>query len=578
MFDARFLRLLALCAAVVCFVPLSLHAALGVSSVFPANAATGVCIDTPLRITFDAAPTVGTSGRIIVTNSGGTVVDTIDLSSATQTRTIGGTVYNYRPVIVAGNTAIITLHTAVLAYGQTYRVTVEGEALRDTSGVAFAGIGAGSWSFSTKSAGPAAGTSSLTVAADGTGDFASVQGAFDFVPVNNSKPVLINLRNGTYHEILLLRNRPFVTLRGEDRRQTVITYANNANFNSGNNRCMVGIDSNDFTLERLTLRNSTPTGGSQAEALRTNSTRCYVSNCDFSSYQDTLLINGAVYFTNCYIEGDVDFIWGSGVAYFYRCETRALRRGYNVQSRSDTGKYGFIFVECAVTAADGVTNHVLARTDTTSFPELRSRVSRLRARPAPHRGRLAHHRHRWHRQPAFPRIPQQESHRRADRHEPTGGGFASDDRCRSGILPRPGQHPRRLGPARFNRYELARRSRHGVARRLDHAPHQPLRALLRRCGRADAHRGLRAFRHRHEGRAHPRYRTDVGRFRCAGRARRSELEVSAGRHGRRRERQLGQHARARGGGAGGRSVSAARGRERCRARRQRRRNELHRAD
>ncbi|MCX6932890.1 MAG: pectinesterase family protein, partial [Verrucomicrobia bacterium] len=320
MFAARLFRRLVLCTAVVCLVPPSLLAALGVSSLFPANAATGVCIDTPLRVTFDAVHTVGTSGRIIVTNSGGTVVDTIDLSSATQTRTIGGTVYNYRPVIVAGNTAIITLRTAVLAYGQTYRVTVEGEALRDTSGSAFAGISAGAWSFSTKSAGPAAGTSSLTVAADGTGDFASVQGAFDFVPVNNSKPVLINLRNGTYHEILLLRNRPFVTLRGEDRRQTVITYVNNANFNAGNNRAMVGIDSNDFTLERLTLRNSTPIGGSQAEALRTNSTRCFVSNCDFSS------------------------------------------------SRSTAGRYGFIFVECAVTAADGVTNHVLARTDTTSFP------------------------------------------------------------------------------------------------------------------------------------------------------------------------------------------------------------------
>ena len=134
MFAARLFRRLVLCTAVVCLVPPSLLAALGVSSLFPANAATGVCIDTPLRVTFDAVPTVGTSGRIIVINSGGTVVDTIDLSSATQTRTIGGTVYNYRPVIVAGNTAIITLRTAVLAYGQTYRVTVEGEALRDTSG------------------------------------------------------------------------------------------------------------------------------------------------------------------------------------------------------------------------------------------------------------------------------------------------------------------------------------------------------------------------------------------------------------------------------------------------------------
>ena len=138
MFAAHFFRRLLLCATLVCLGSPSLHAALGVNSLFPANAITGVCIDTPLRVIFDAVPTVGTSGRIVVTNSGGTVVDMIDLLSATQTRTIGGTVYNYRPVIVVGNTAIITLRTAVLAYSQTYRVTVEGGALRDASGGAFA--------------------------------------------------------------------------------------------------------------------------------------------------------------------------------------------------------------------------------------------------------------------------------------------------------------------------------------------------------------------------------------------------------------------------------------------------------
>ena len=368
MFADSVFRLRSLLAAACFALPLGTQAALGLTSIFPANSAAGVCADTPLRITFDSAPTVGTTGRIIVSNSAGAVVDAIDLSTAQPTRAIGGTVYNYRPILVAGNTAVVTLHTAVLAYGQTYRVTVEPGALLDATGVAFAGVVSSEWSFSTKASGPAAGASSIIVATDNTGDFASVQGAFDFVPVGNTKPVLINLRNGTYHEILLLKNRPFVTLRGEDRRQTIITYANNANFNTGNNRCMVGIDSNDFTLERLTLRNSTPIGGSQAEALRTNSTRCYVSNCDFSSYQDTLLLNGAAYFTNCFIEGDVDFMWGVGTAYFYRCETRALRKGYNVQSRSDPGKYGFIYVECSLTAADGVTGHVLARTDTTSFP------------------------------------------------------------------------------------------------------------------------------------------------------------------------------------------------------------------
>src|SRR5262245_34878358 len=79
-----------------------------------------VCVDTPLSIRFEQAPTLGTSGLIQVVKDDGTVVDTIDLAAATQSRFIGTAplAFNYFPVIVTGNTATIYLHRA-LEYGQT---------------------------------------------------------------------------------------------------------------------------------------------------------------------------------------------------------------------------------------------------------------------------------------------------------------------------------------------------------------------------------------------------------------------------------------------------------------------------
>ena len=44
----------------------------------------------------------------------------------------------------------------------------------------------------------------------------------------------------------------------------MIQYANNANLNTGNPRAMFGVDASDFTLENITLYNTTPRGGSIA--------------------------------------------------------------------------------------------------------------------------------------------------------------------------------------------------------------------------------------------------------------------------------------------------------------------------
>jgi len=59
-------------------------------------------------------------------------------------------------------------------------------------------------------------------------------------------------------------NKPFISLVGEDREETVIQYPNNNNLNgaiTGLARAMFGVDANDFVLENLTLHNTTPHGG-----------------------------------------------------------------------------------------------------------------------------------------------------------------------------------------------------------------------------------------------------------------------------------------------------------------------------
>ncbi len=147
-----------------------------VTALFPANASTNMPIDAPLKITFTVPPSVGTAGLIQIRDtSTNAVVDVIDLSAATQTKTIGGTTYNYLPVIVNGNTALITPHV-VLAYNKTYSVTVDSGIFRTANGI-FPGITIDTvWRFGTKLAAPAAGATTLVVSADGTGDFATVQG------------------------------------------------------------------------------------------------------------------------------------------------------------------------------------------------------------------------------------------------------------------------------------------------------------------------------------------------------------------------------------------------------------------
>jgi hypothetical protein len=350
----------------------------------PVNGAANVCVDTLLSISFSQTPTIGTTGKINIYDASnpGTPVDTLDMSGGNlQLRTIGGININAYNILLHGSTATIYPHAGVLTIGKTYYVTMDPGVILDPNGAYFTGISSSTaWQFSTKSSGPL-NPANLVVAADGSGDFSTVQGAIDSVAANNSSPTTINIKDGTYTEINRVNGKNDITFIGQDRHQTIITYANNNNINgSSTTRPMFGVNqANSIAIENLTLTNSTALGGSQAEALLVNLAKQFMLlDCDLDSYQDTLLVNQSgdqAYIQNSYIQGNTDYIWGSGTLYVTNTILMDLTsQSHLTQARTAQFTNGFAFVNCRILGANSsATNCDLGRDggssgNTPSFP------------------------------------------------------------------------------------------------------------------------------------------------------------------------------------------------------------------
>jgi pectin methylesterase-like acyl-CoA thioesterase len=226
----------------------------------------------------------------------------------------------------------------------------------------------------------------IVVAADGSGDLTSIQAAIDKVQAHRTRPVEILVRAGLYEEAVRIpREKRFVHVRGEDRQRTIVAAQKNERKNPNAGwpaRSVFVVEGDDARVENLTIRNTTPKGGSQAEALYVNADRVVVQDCDLFSFQDTVNLSGRVYLDNCYIEGDVDFAWGYGAVMLVRCELKAVHDGYYVQVRNPLERPGMIFVDCLLSAADETKRCWLARIEIDRFPA--SQAAFIRCRMGPH--------------------------------------------------------------------------------------------------------------------------------------------------------------------------------------------------
>lgn len=88
-------------------------------------------------------------------------------------------------------------------------------------------------------------------------------------------------------------------------------------------------------------------------------------NCRFLGNQDTIYTGseGArLLFTNCYIEGTTDFIFGPSTALFEYCELHSKRDSYiTAASTPQNIEFGYVFKNCKLTAAPGVKKVYLGR-------------------------------------------------------------------------------------------------------------------------------------------------------------------------------------------------------------------------
>ncbi|MCM1326975.1 MAG: pectinesterase family protein [Bacteroidales bacterium] len=100
----------------------------------------------------------------------------------------------------------------------------------------------------------------------------------------------------------------------------------------------------------------------RAAAIVVEADQAEFRNCSFYSSQDTVYTQGShLYFKNCLLEGQTDYIFGSGSCVFDACElsfkgySTGSQGGYITANRPNAGESGYLFRNCTVTGNDKLT-------------------------------------------------------------------------------------------------------------------------------------------------------------------------------------------------------------------------------
>lgn len=205
----------------------------------------------------------------------------------------------------------------------------------------------------------------LTVAADGSGQYQTVQAAVDAVAANNASRATINIKAGTYREIVSIpSNKPYITLNGTGSGPSNVVIVNNRS-NAGGfgtfGSATVTVAAKEFIATNLTFSNDYGVG-SQAVAINMNGDKGIYSNVRFLGNQDTLLANTQrQYITNSYVEGTVDFIFGDATAVFNATSIYQKRStgGPLTAARTPAANtYGFLIYKSTITGATNNTTQL----------------------------------------------------------------------------------------------------------------------------------------------------------------------------------------------------------------------------
>lgn len=224
----------------------------------------------------------------------------------------------------------------------------------------------------------------ITVAKDNSGDFNSIQQAVDSIPAGT--PETIYIKKGIYKERVEVRKNN-VSFVGESRDDTIITESYYARMimPDGSKRGTFRsytflVYADNFTASNLTFENAAGFGDEfgQAIAVYAEGDNITFRNCKILGHQDTLFtgplpmkekqpggftgptIDGMrrvvhQLYEDCYIAGEIDFIFGSATAYFKNCTLFALNRNqeinayYTAPSTYEGQAFGYVFESCTFT-------------------------------------------------------------------------------------------------------------------------------------------------------------------------------------------------------------------------------------
>lgn len=218
----------------------------------------------------------------------------------------------------------------------------------------------------------------FTVAQDGSGNFKTIQDAIYAARDLSQQQVTIFIKKGIYKEKIVSPSwKTNISLVGESKDSTIITYNDYATkrlavrdefLKTDTLRTYTSytvlVEGNDCSIENITIKNTAGRIG-QAVALHVEGDRFVAKNCVLLANQDTLYSateNSRQYYTNCYIEGTTDFIFGEATVVFQGCIIKSLINSFiTAASTRPSQKFGFVFFDCKLIADTAATKVYLGR-------------------------------------------------------------------------------------------------------------------------------------------------------------------------------------------------------------------------
>ena len=261
--------------------------------------------------------------------------------------------------IVSGKTVVYKY--SGLDYATAYSFVIPEGVITDRNGNQYKGL---TLVFTTmERSQPEARLYDAVVAADGTGDYTTVQDAIEAAPEGATRPWLIFIKKGVYtgHHTIPA-TKPYIHLIGQGKEYVQI--ADNRTSGSGQYDIKSGatmdIEAPNVYLEGIDLINSwgvEKNDGPQALALASYGNKLVMNKMGLRSYQDTWYtgrtMTNRAYITNSWIEGAVDFFYGQGDIMITNDTVNIVRTngGYIVAPDHPAGTaWGYVFLNNVITA------------------------------------------------------------------------------------------------------------------------------------------------------------------------------------------------------------------------------------